>query len=211
MPNVMAAQPNISGALYESIVIPFLVPRRKVWLRPAAGVPRSNAANIRERLGRKVNFARGKIPSRAKRPQKCIYGVDAQETAKHHAKFGLPPVSDVTAVTKPRCKICWKLLGCPNLPNVRGQWTKFTRGDDVWRRYCSLTSFFPIVDTCLSCEDTARQSSAMVPRWQISGDFLHPVFSASRVQHIWDLHSKFALRPHYVWKYGRHPICDGWE
>ena len=28
--------------------------------------------------------------------------------------------------------------------------------------------------------------------------------------HISDLHSKFALRPHHVWKwkYGRHPICD---
>jgi len=32
MPNVMAAQPNIGGALCESSVIPFLVPRRKVWL-----------------------------------------------------------------------------------------------------------------------------------------------------------------------------------
>jgi len=42
-------------------------------------------------------------------------------------------------------------------------------------------------------------------------DFLHPVFSASCVQHISDLHSKFALRPHHVWKYGRHPISDGWE
>jgi len=31
------------------------------------------------------------------------------------------------------------------------------------------------------------------------------------VQHISDLHSKFALRPHHVWKYGRHPVCDGWE
>jgi len=33
------------------------------------------------------------------------------------------------------------------------------------------------------------------------------VFSASRVQHVSDLHLKFALRPHHVWKYGRHPIC----
>jgi len=41
------------------------------------------------------------------------------------------------------------------------------------------------------------------------GDFLGPAFSASRVQHISDLHSKFALRPHHVWKYGKHPICDG--
>jgi len=28
------------------------------------------------------------------------------------------------------------------------------------------------------------------------------------MQHISDLHSKFALRPHHVWKYGRHPIWD---
>jgi len=32
--------------------------------------------------------------------------------------------------------------------------------------------------------------------------------SASRVQHILDTHSKFVLRPHHVWKYGRHPISD---
>ena len=49
MPNVMAALPNIGGALYGSSVIQFLVPRRKVWLTPAAGVPCSNAGNIRER------------------------------------------------------------------------------------------------------------------------------------------------------------------
>jgi len=30
------------------------------------------------------------------------------------------------------------------------------------------------------------------------------------VQHVSDLHPKFALRPHHVWKYGRHPIFDGW-
>jgi len=29
------------------------------------------------------------------------------------------------------------------------------------------------------------------------------------VQHVSDLHPKFALRPHHVWKYGRHPISDG--
>ena len=49
MPNVMAAQPNIGGALCESSVIPFLVPRRKVWLSTTARVPHSNAANIEER------------------------------------------------------------------------------------------------------------------------------------------------------------------
>jgi len=45
----------------------------------------------------------------------------------------------------------------------------------------------------------------------IFGDFLRPVFSASRVQLISDLHSKFALRPHHVWMYGRHPISDHWD
>jgi len=34
--------------------------------------------------------------------------------------------------------------------------------------------FFAIVDTCLSCEDIARQSCAMVPRWRIFGDYLRP-------------------------------------
>jgi len=51
----------------------------------------------------------------------------------------------------------------------------------------------------------------MVPRWRIFGDFMRLVFSASRVQHASDLHLKFALRPHHVWKYGIHPICDGWD
>jgi len=31
------------------------------------------------------------------------------------------------------------------------------------------------------------------------------------LQHTSDLHSKFALRPHHVWKCGRHPICDRYE
>jgi len=50
-----------------------------------------------------------------------------------------------------------------------------------------------------------------MPIWRIFSDFLRPVFSASRVQHISDLHSKFALRPRHVWKYRRHPVCDGWK
>ena len=41
-----------------------------------------------------------------------------------------------------------------------------------------------------------------VVRWCRDGDFLRPVFVARRMQRISDLHSKFALRPHNVWKYG---------
>jgi len=44
----------------------------------------------------------------------------------------------------------------------------------------------------------------------IFGDFVASCVSASRVQQVpEDLHLKFALRPHHVWKYGRHPICGG--
>ena len=47
-----------------------------------------------------------------------------------------------------------------------------------------------------------------VVRWCRDVDFLRPVFAASRVQRISDLHSKFALRPHHVPKYGKHPVSD---
>jgi len=41
----------------------------------------------------------------------------------------------------------------------------------------------------------------MVPRWRFLATFLRPVFSASRAQDVSDLHPKFALRPHHLWKY----------
>ena len=41
--------------------------------------------------------------------------------------------------------------------------------------YCTHSTQYShlvlIVDTCLSCEDIARQSCAMVPKWQIFGNF----------------------------------------
>jgi len=46
----------------------------------------------------------------------------------------------------------------------------------------------------------------MVPRWRFLATFLRPAFPASIVQQVSDLHLKFALRPHHVWKYGRRPI-----
>ena len=69
---------------------------------------------------------------------------------------------------------------------------------DMSRRYCCLTIFFPIVDTCRGCEDIARQRCGMVHRWRFLATFLRPVFAASPVQHISDLHSKFALGPRHV-------------
>ena len=129
------------------------------------------------------------------------------------AKFGWRPILECRALTLPRHGTRWNLQICPKLTK-RSQplvGRSSPHCGDMWRRYCCLTSFFLIVDTCLSCEDIARQICAMVPRWGFLAIFLRLVLSASRMQHVSDLHPKFALRPHHVWKYGRHPICDGWD
>ena len=129
------------------------------------------------------------------------------------AKFGWRSLLDCRAVTLPRRESRRNLQGCLKLVNrsqlLVGRSSPYCGG--IWRTYCCLTSFFPIVDTCLSCEDIARQICAMVPRWQFLATFLRPVFSASRMQQVSDLRLKFAPRPHHVWKYGRHPICGGWD
>jgi len=63
-----------------------------------------------------------------------------------------------------------KLGGVPKSISAASRPT-FTIVWGIWRRYCCLTSFFPIVDTCLSCEDIARQSCTMVRSWRLFGDF----------------------------------------
>jgi len=93
------------------------------------------------------------------------------------AKFGWRPLLECRAVMLPRCETRWNLQGCPKLANRSQPLVGLSSPyyQDMWRRYWCLTSFFPIVDTCLSSEDIARQSCAMVPKWR----FLRPVFSAS--------------------------------
>jgi len=87
------------------------------------------------------------------------------------AKFGWCSLLDCRPVTLPRRESCWNLQGCPKL--VKRFQPLVSRSSpycgDMWRTYCCLTCFFPIVDTCLSCEDIAQQSCAMVPRWRIFG------------------------------------------
>ena len=112
------------------------------------------------------------------------------------ANFGWRPLLECRAVglTLPRRETRWNVLGYPELASrsqpLMGRSSPYCA--DMWGRYC-FNTFFPIVNTCLSCDDIARQSCAMVPRWRSFGNFLRPAFPASRVQHISDLHSKFAL------------------
>ena len=125
-----------------------------------------------------------------------------------NATVWLTPTTKVPCSNAAKMRNRLNLQGCPKLTKrsqpLVGRSSPYC--GDMWRRYCCLTSFFPIVDTCLNCEDIARQSCGMVPRWRFFASFLRAVFSASCAQHVSDLHSKFTVRPHHVWKYGRHPI-----
>jgi len=44
----------------------------------------------------------------------------------------------------------------------------------------------------------AKVQPDKIVQWCQNGDFLRSVFSASSLQHISDMHSNFALRPHHV-------------
>jgi len=104
-------------------------------------------------------------------------------------------------------------LKCAGVPRTRqqiqllvGRSSPYCK--DVWGRYYCLTSFF---SDCRYMHQLRRYSPTKLwdgAEMAVFASFLHHVFSASNVQHISDLHSKFALRPYHVWKYGRHPISD---
>jgi len=80
---------------------------------------------------------------------------------------------------------------------------KFTVLSGHVEKVLLFNKFFPIVDTCLSCEDTARQSCAIMPKWRF---FASCISSEPCAAHF---RPAFALGPNHVWKYGRHPICGG--
>ena len=81
---------------------------------------------------------------------------------------------------------------CGSMADIQSTAAEIRRGKKEEEE--RITSFFPIVDTCLSWEDIDRQSCAMVPRWRFLATFLHPEFSASRVQQVSDLHSKIRTK-----------------
>ena len=91
-------------------------------------------------------------------------------------QFGWRPQLECRAVTLPRRQPRWNLQGCPKLTKrsqpLVGRSSPYY--EDMWRRYCCLKFFFPIVDTCLVCKDIARRSCAMVPRWRFLVPFLRP-------------------------------------
>jgi len=112
----------------------------------------------------------------------------------------------LTPTTRPPCSNAAKtrnLLKLPAVPQTNetiaaASGPKFTILCGHVGEILLLNKVFPIDDTRLSCEDIARQSCGMVPRWRFLATFLRPVFAASREQHISDLHYKFTLGPRHV-------------
>jgi len=101
---------------------------------------------------------------------------------QHHKVWLTPATRVPCSKMLPRHESCWNLHGCPKLPDrsqpLVGRSSPYC--GDMWRRHCCLTSFFLIVDTCLSCEDIAQQSCVMVPRWRFFASFIFSKQRAAR-------------------------------
>ena len=87
------------------------------------------------------------------------------------AKFGWRPLLECRAVRLPRREIRWNLLGCPKLAN-RSQplvGRNSPNSEDIWKRYCCLTSFFLNIYTWHSCKDKIQPDKDVW--WCPDGDF----------------------------------------
>jgi len=105
------------------------------------------------------------------------------------AKFGWHPLLWLTPTTRVPCSNAaktrkpWKFEG---VSQTRQQISavsrpKFTILQGPVEEVSVFNKFFLIVDTCLSCEDRARQRCAMVPKWWF---FASCIFSEPRAAHF---------------------------
>ena len=112
----------------------------------------------------------------------------------------------------PRLNVCWRpLLECRAVnaasANIgqRKTWTQneFCSWQNSVRRQGPQMCIYSV-----PAQETAEDRVKFC--WPPLSD-IGAVAKPRRVQRISDMHSKFALRPHHVWKYGRHPVWDGWD
>ena len=118
-----------------------------------------------------------------------------------HRKVWLTPNTGVPCSNAAKTRN--PLLGCAKLPD-RSQ-PLVCRSSPycvTWRRYCCLTSFYRLSIRALVAKIWPDKVVRWCPDGDFFGEFLGPAFPATRVQHISDLHSKFALGPHHLSKYG---------
>jgi len=112
------------------------------------------------------------------------------------AKFGWRSLLYCCAVTLPRREGRWNLKGCPKLhgkPISAASRPKFTILWEHVEDSLLLNNFF---SDCRYVPSLRRYSPTKLwdsAQMVIFGDFLRPLFSASRMQQVSDLHLKFAL------------------
>jgi len=88
-------------------------------------------------------------------------------TSVQRCKVWLAPTIRVPCSNAAKTRNPLKFVG---VPQTRQQLSAVSRLKfTILRRHVDevlvFNIFFPIVDTCFSCEDTARQSCAIVPKW----------------------------------------------
>jgi len=107
-----------------------------------------------------------------------------------NATVWLTPTTGVPCSNAAKTRNPLKLAGLPKTtgPISVASGPKFSILCGHLKDILLLNKIFAIVDTRLRCNDIARQNCTMVRRWRIFGEFLRPVFSASHVQHVSDLH-----------------------
>ena len=115
------------------------------------------------------------------------------------------PCSDAAKKRKP-LKFAGAPQTCQQISAVSGP--KFTILWGMWGRYRCLTSCFRL---SIYASAAKIQPDKFV-RWCQNGDFCVLYFQRAACSTFQTcMHSKFALRPHHVCKYGGHPICDRWH
>jgi len=131
------------------------------------------------------------------------------------ALFFLTHSVECSAVMLPRCETRWNYLRCPKLTKRSQPLVGRTKFTILWGHMEEILLLNKFLFWLSIRALIAKTYPDKVVRWCPDGDFwrlfLRPVFSASRAQYVSDLHSKFALRTHHVWNFGRHPTSDCWD
>ena len=169
----------------------------EVWLTPAAGVPCSNAANTGER---KTWTQRA--------PKMYIQGTSPGD-GQTSCKVWLTSTERCQCSKEAKTQNPLKFAGLLQTPELISavSGTTFTI---LWGHVGEILVFNKFFRSSIHASVAKTQADTVVQLCP-DGNILRAVFPPSRMQNISDMHSKFALRPHHVWKYGRYPICDGWD
>ena len=159
-----------------------------------------------------MNFAHGRIPLGDNSPQN-VYIV-FQPRRRSNIVQSLVDLHWATSVqwrsqdAKP-VEICWGSQTPESISAVSEQ--KFTI---LWGHVEEILLFNRLFSDCRYMPYLRRESPTNLchgAQMAIFGLSFASCISASRVQHVSDLHSKFALRLHHVWNYDRHRISDSWD